>query len=313
MSFSYSAGDFIVDELSWPSPRSLSKFDERIESEFERAMKNGVLRYVQPKGFNEVKCITTAAGMTMVAEFNPNRGFNKRKRATAPTMNQPFDPAAFNFTKIAESEILFKLQPDINLIGSRGHAPIWAIVNVSPINWCHCLYVIEPDGKCPQRLSPEAVRVGFDLMRLSKLPGFRVMFNSMHAWASVNHLHLHSMNLDHELGMDSCPSIPCGDKGLIRQLCNTKTHLGGYVINLPIGSVDIENVVSCVDTIIQFFHRNEIPYNTLWARGTDSGTNKTYANPLYFIDTIFFKFWEQYAFFPAASVSIGHFFSIFLS
>ena len=53
----------------------------------------------------------------MVAEFNPNRGFNKRKREAVKTINQAFDSQKFNFNKIADSEILFKLDPDSNMIG----------------------------------------------------------------------------------------------------------------------------------------------------------------------------------------------------
>lgn len=274
MAFSYSATDFVRDELCWSSPRTLSALDERLEKEFDTAMKNGVLRYSQPKGFNQMKTVTTTRGLAMVAEFNPNRGFNKRARPPVPTMNQPYNPATFNFTKIAESEILFKLDPNLDLIGSRGSEPIWAIVNVSPINWCHCLYVIEPNAKCPQRLTPEAVRVAFDLMRLSRQPGFRVMFNSLHAWASVNHLHLHSMLVDHELGMDSCPSVDKSSKGVVRTL-SSQSHLAGYVINISADAVDIQDQVASVEVIVEFFHRNEIPYNTLWVRGTDSGTGKT--------------------------------------
>ena len=66
--------------------------------------------------------------------------------------------------------------------GSRGNEPIWAIVNISPINWCHCLYVIGPSSRTNQTLTPQAVRFAFDLMRMTKQPGFRVMFNSLHAW-----------------------------------------------------------------------------------------------------------------------------------
>jgi hypothetical protein len=86
-------------------------------------MANGVLRYKQPKDFNEIKIVETAHGLQMAAEFNPNRGFNKRPRDPIPTINHPFDPAKFNFNRIAEKEILFKLEPSNDLIGSRGDEP----------------------------------------------------------------------------------------------------------------------------------------------------------------------------------------------
>ena len=92
--------------------------------------------------------------------------------------------------------------------------------------------------------------------------------------ASVNHLHLHSMNLAKELGMDSCPSLPCSKKGIFRRLA-PKSHLDGFVINVPIGQKEIEEIVRAIEALVLFFHNNEIPYNTLWVRGSDSGVSST--------------------------------------
>ena len=38
------------------------------------------------------------------------------------------------------------------------------------------------------------------------LLGFRIGFNSLHAWASVNHLHFHAMYLSHHLFLDNHPA-----------------------------------------------------------------------------------------------------------
>ena len=122
--------------------------------------------------------VTTSKGLTMVAEFNHFRGFNKRARVEVPTINQPFDAAKFHFNKIAPSEVLFRFRSSGDaeglLAGKRGiGGHHLAIVNISPINWCHCLYVIEPEKCLPQRITMEAVRVGFDLMRMTRAKGFR--------------------------------------------------------------------------------------------------------------------------------------------
>lgn len=268
-SWSYSASDFISTELEIGS-ESLSPLDQKIITSFEDAMKAGVLRYQQPKGSNSIKEVVTKHGLTMVAEWNHNRGFNKRARVEVPTINQPFDAGKFNFNKIGSQEILFKFQSSTTLAG-RGSEENLAIVNISPINWCHCLYVIEPKACLPQRLNSAGVRVGFDLMRLSNHRGFRVMFNSLWAWASVNHLHLHSMYVDRKLGMDDCPSVPCSSSGLIRKLAHV-SHLPGYVLNMSLESTNekqLELIVALVEELVNFFHQNEIPYNCCWARGSD--------------------------------------------
>ena len=85
-------------------------------------------------------------GCTMVAEFNNNRGFNKRPREPFPSVSIPFNSDRFNFNKIKKDEILFELKPEENLLG-RGET-IQALVNISPINFCHNLYVIDPKKVC---------------------------------------------------------------------------------------------------------------------------------------------------------------------
>ena len=87
----------------------------------------------------------------MVAEFNNNRGFNKRARDPFPSVSIPFNPDKFNFNKIKKEEILFELKPEENLHG-RGEV-IQALVNISPINFCHNLYVIDPKKVCRKKKS----------------------------------------------------------------------------------------------------------------------------------------------------------------
>ena len=89
----------------------------------------------------------------MVAEFNNNRGFNKRARDPFPSVSIPFNPDKFNFNKIKKEEILFELKPEENLLG-RGEV-IQALVNISPINFCHNLYVIDPKKVCSRKKAPE--------------------------------------------------------------------------------------------------------------------------------------------------------------
>lgn len=114
----------------------------------------------------------------------------------------------------------------------------------------------------------EACRVAFDLVRLSHQPGFRTMFNSLQAWASINHLHIHSMNVPYQLGMDICPSSPLRPGGLIRRLDPAKTLFDGFVLNLRC-EADLEPIVTNVERMVSYFHEHNIPYNLVWSRGSD--------------------------------------------
>ena len=102
------------------------------------------------------------------------------------------------------------------------------------------------------------------------------MFNSLWAWASVNHLHLHSMYVDKPFGMDTCPSLSWGSSNSVRKLADS-AHLPGYVFNLPNeSSTDkvqqeerIDEIVHLFEKAVNFFHEREIPYNCTWAHGSD--------------------------------------------
>ena len=94
------------------------------------------------------------------------------------------------------------------------------------------------------------------------------MFNSLQAWASINHLHIHSMNVPYQLGMDVCPSSPLRPGGLIRRLDPTKTLFDGFVLNLRC-EADLEPIVANVERMVSYFHEHNIPYNLVWSRGSD--------------------------------------------
>ena len=115
------------------------------------------------------------------------------------------------------------------------------------------------------------------LLPSSKLLNLNTLFK---AWASVNHLHIHSMNVPYQLGMDICPSLPLSKpettddliNGTIRQMNPSRTLFDGFVLNSK-SEDDIEQIVSLMDKMINYFHDNEIPYNVVWSRGSDINAN----------------------------------------
>lgn len=110
-----------------------------------------------------------------VAQLNPQRGFNRRKRDLFNTMNDMFDPSKFNFTKINDQEILLEIIPcntlhsqDEPKIGTTRHK---ILLNISPIEYGHILIVPNVDDGLPQRLTWETILLAFDLVQLSSQPG----------------------------------------------------------------------------------------------------------------------------------------------
>ena len=69
------------------------------------------------------------------------------------------------------------------------------IVNVSPLTPGHFILVPFVRSRLPQVLTADALLLALVLVQASRRPDFRVTFNSLGAWASVNHLHLHGVYL----------------------------------------------------------------------------------------------------------------------
>ncbi|EER16019.1 conserved hypothetical protein [Perkinsus marinus ATCC 50983] len=121
-----------------------------------------------------------------------------RERATCECLTQrPFAVEDFNFTHVRDDEIIgkfpasgFRPYPRSGTFGVGAHA---LLVNVSPLAYGHCLLC--PDHKAcrPQVLSLDALKLAVAFARASDADrgDMKVMFNSLGAWASVNHLHFH--------------------------------------------------------------------------------------------------------------------------
>ncbi|KAJ7342028.1 hypothetical protein JRQ81_008416 [Phrynocephalus forsythii] len=148
-----------------------------------------------------------------VAQLNIQRGLERRQPQEIYSLQQQFDPQQFNFNKIQAREILFYmtrgLPPCLDKTESpAGPACILLVINVSPLEFGHILLIPNPAQSLPQILTPEALHSGLDAVLLSSHPGFRIGFNSLGAFASVNHLHLHGYYLDWELLVETAPCVP---------------------------------------------------------------------------------------------------------
>ena len=151
-----------------------------------------------------------------VTQFNPEHLKNKRPSGLSPKPSdlrvvRQFDPALFNFTKAKSDEIVAKVLLDASdpeatptLAWSakdgddsshvaktdKNVHPFFA--NISPIMGAHGLFVPEISACNAQVLTPGHLTTALRVMALSKRSDFHLGFNSLAAWASVNHLHFHA-------------------------------------------------------------------------------------------------------------------------
>lgn len=114
-----------------------------------------------------------------------------------------FDPSSFNFTQIKNDEHLF----DVEYKG--GQHRISFIINNSPLTRNHCLVVPDLDRGYPQILNTTAIEYALSLLADLDNRRFRIGYNSPGALASVNHLHLHLVDVPNVLFSEHFVSNHC--------------------------------------------------------------------------------------------------------
>ena len=139
-----------------------------------RAENEGCLRYVQPRT-NLCSKYKNEKEFKFVFQFLKNRGTLRRGRVQFSSISEPFNENKFNFLKIKKNEILFEIDGGGGGVESRSSA----IINVSPIEWGHYLLVPQIEKKLPQRLTEKTIKIGIEIINLSKDNHCRLMFNSL--------------------------------------------------------------------------------------------------------------------------------------
>lgn len=173
-----------------------------------------------------------------IAQLNEGRA--TKKRPTEFTMDrvlQPYNPKKFNFQKAAISEALMAFQPcrssrtrtsspcilpptaplsdiitaapDTTLSEPFSvSSPHLILINVSPIDHCHVLLVPRVLHCLPQALDSSTMLLAMQFARELGNPHFRVGYNSLGAFATINHLHFHSYYLPLDLPCELAATKP---------------------------------------------------------------------------------------------------------
>ncbi|XP_039987951.1 GDP-D-glucose phosphorylase 1 isoform X2 [Xiphias gladius] len=270
LQFVYTYQDFVTDvrRSSGNSPgmaSPLAKFDTTIQAGWRDRMERGLFRY--HLGDLQTRILPGSHGY--VAQLNIQRGVERRKPQEILSIQQDFDARQFNFNRINPEEIIFEMIKDTERgTAFHGNGPVHqpcrmvVLVNVSPLEFGHCLFVPNPSCCLPQVLTRSAIQVGIESVLLSSDPGFRVGFNSLGAFASVNHLHLHGYYLDHELKIESMPVKPLApEKGFYRLL----DFPAGFLFYTE--SEEVEKVARAVCEVTDFLVDGNIAHNLFLSRG----------------------------------------------
>ncbi|KAM4734059.1 GDP-D-glucose phosphorylase 1 [Anableps anableps] len=301
LQFVYSSQDFVTDVVqkreNRPPP---SKLDTLIRDGWTDRMNRGLFRY--HLGDLETRILPGPNGY--VAQLNIQRGIERRKPQEILSIRQEFNPSQFNFNQINADEIICEMIKDtgggIDLPDGQLPQPcrMVVLINVSPLEFGHCLFVPDPSLCLPQILTRTAVRVGIESVLLSADPGFRVGFNSLGAFASVNHLHLHGYYLDHELKIESSPVKPLiPEKNFFR----IQDFPAGFLLYAE--SKDVEIAARTVCEVTDYFVGENIAHNLFLTRGCPPGGQTPSAKERWFRKGVRIAIWPRISCFGAKEES----------
>lgn len=223
-----------------------------------------------------------------VAQLNEGRATKKRPTEfRVDQVCQPFDESKFNFKKAYFKEVLFQFEPSHDgrchlLEGARaGPSPNLVLINVSPIEYGHVLLVPRVLDCLTQVVDPSTMLLALHFCREAANPYMRVGYNSLGAYATINHLHFQAYYLAAPFPCERAPTAPI--RGLKRKRGNVIiSRLVGYpVLGFVVetggvmGSASADSVAACLAEVAEVVGRAcmamqaaNVPHNVLIA---DSG------------------------------------------
>ncbi|VDL46852.1 unnamed protein product [Hymenolepis diminuta] len=185
--------------------------------------------------------------------------FNKRREPTAFKMiDEPVSANKFNFTKIEPVETLlhFNFREIENCDGN-------IIANVSPFEFGHSLIVPNCDKLYNQVLRKSPLHMALTTMLLSANDYLCLGFNSLLAYASVNHLHFHLWYSTHRLYASVCPIR--GKEYLPRHMELDFHPVDNFVFEFN-SHKDFQSTFECLWKVIEECQRLQIAHNLFAAR-----------------------------------------------
>ncbi|XP_057747872.1 GDP-L-galactose phosphorylase 1-like [Arachis stenosperma] len=231
-----------------------------------------------------------------IAQLNEGRHLKKRPTEfRVDQVLQPFDESKFNFMKIGQEEVLFifdhsvdhrsHLLPNESVENMPSASPNVVAINVSPIEYGHVLLIPRVLDCFPQRIDHESLRLAMHMAKEAADPFFRLGYNSLGAFATINHLHFQAYYL----------AAPFPVEKAKRQKIKTVQNKGhqcpqglsvSQLLDYPVRGLVFEggnttrDLSDTVANSLVFLQNNNIPFNVLIS---DCG-NKIYLFPQCFAE-----------------------------
>ncbi|KAJ7389103.1 GDP-D-glucose phosphorylase 1 [Desmophyllum pertusum] len=255
---------YTSEDFKWPrllhssgdgqNKHELSKFDKELQERWDAAVDAGCFAYKLELAEGRV----VPGKYQLFVQVNEMR-FKKRRRPEAmDSISQPFNPDKFNFSKVHSKEVLFELCPKHTSGNDRHHM----IINASPMEYGHSLLVPSVDSCLPQVLTEESLILALETSMLSNHRGFHVGFNSLCAYASVNHLHFHTWYSEFPSYLEKAEvSLVCEDVFEVKNYPTTS-----FVFELA-PETDVGSLARTIHKVSSYFIKEEVAHNLHIIRG----------------------------------------------
>lgn len=246
----------------------VSFLDSLLLGQWEDRMGKGLFRYDVTTC--ETKVIPGKSGF--ISQLNEGRHLKKRPTEfRVDKVLQPFDPKKFNFTKVGQEEVLFRFEEsEDNKVQYLDKAPVLdspnvIAINVSPIEYGHVLLVPRVLDYLPQCIDPDSFLLAMHMAAEAGSPAFRLGYNSLGAFATINHLHFQAYYMALPFPVEKAPTkrVPWkSEKSGVKifELCNYPVR--GLVFE---GGNKLEDLSDAVANSCICLQENNIPYNVLIA------------------------------------------------
>ncbi|XVF77379.1 hypothetical protein PTKIN_Ptkin14bG0038300 [Pterospermum kingtungense] len=240
--------------------------DSLVLGEWEDRMQRGLFRYDVTAC--ETKVIPGKYGF--VAQLNEGRHLKKRPTEfRVDKVLQPFDGNKFNFTKVGQEEVLFQFEAsedgEVQFFPNApidvGNSPSVVAINVSPIEYGHVLLIPRIFECLPQRIDRDSFLLALYMAAEARNPYFRLGYNSLGAFATINHLHFQAYYLALPFPIEKAPTkkiTTLNDGVIISELLEYPVR--GLVFEGGNNLQDLSDTVSDACICLQ---DNNIPYNVL--------------------------------------------------
>ncbi|CAN6914775.1 unnamed protein product, partial [Brassica oleracea] len=234
--------------------------------EWEDRYQRGLFRY------DLTACVTKVipGKYGFIAQLNEGRHLKRPTEFRVDKVLQSFDGSKFNFTKVSQEEMLFQFEaghddearffPCMPLVAEN--SPSVVAIIVSPIEYGHVLLIPRVLDCLPQRMDHKSMLLALHMASEAKNPYFRVGYNSLGAFATINHLHFQAYYLAMPFPLEKASSkemMITTDNGVkISELLSYPMR--GLLFEGGNSMQDLSDTVSDACVCLQ---NNNVPFNVL--------------------------------------------------